>query len=858
MLLRVKVISLIYLLFPIFIASQAIASSGATRLKVICDRWPDTTTLRDFGSSSATIMSATRDEDKAIAVWRMIQQCTDTAYSNSVIARESAYGTPFMLNPIKLLNVYGVQWCDGLSRIMEMTWRKMGYRAEKHYKWGHTLADIWYKDLDGIERWHLFDVSQHWFLYSRGGTRLATPEELIADYSLIARPSNTPIPSMGSGYGHWGYIHAHHLEWPTHDMLLTLRPNESLLRKWSNDAMPYFDVFSNIGGTDTDHGPYMRTYGNGIFTYSPDFTTNAYENGLYSAPVNLTSIGVDGKSPNLHTIKAGITGTAIYEITTPYIIADASISGTFIRKTASDSIVISVSNNRGATWREVCRTNQIGTFDLTDVNIAEKFDVTQTYPPGLITPFGHYDYLLRIDIYANNGVTDCGIDTLTVKTVTQHNIFSLPQLWPGSNSITVSGEIGSDTSTRVTYVWNDKMGNNRENVTVIESPPYTYEILTDGLVWEDVVCKSIKIEALPHIGNGNITVIKEAPPGSINTISPNDAFPTKSLIGSSYPSSLKTVAEYVNDLNEAISAQEGLHTDDPRVWNQASNVRNALMGLSEHGSPASWAKDDVINAIRKDRSSQYNKAHGCQTLYTISGNVAVPTLKLVLKRDSSILWADDFSLSVSAGLWINTCGAAAAILGQIANAEAKTAADDVANLLNEAWVENKCGYDPTSLERWPEFRWAFVKALGKLSNSSHGTILRNIITDESADGDERALAARAVGEAGDKTALSDVLNLLSSHDYMPQGWYCIQSIGKLGAPNNAPTLYLYLAHWEENYRGYAAEALGLLGNSDAIPHLENLIAIEPFAWVREAAQKSINLLTDKDPPAPPKNLRIVQ
>ncbi len=754
--------------------------------------------------------------------------------------------------------MYGVHYCDGLSRIMEMTWRKLGYRAEKYYKWGHTLADIWYEDLEGTERWHLFDISQHWFLYSRDASRLATPEQLIADYSLIARPSNTPIPSMGSGYGHWGYVHCHHLEWPTHNMLLTLRPNETLTLNWSNEGKPYYDVWSNIGGTNTEHGPYTRSYGNGTWEYSPDFSSNDYEEGLYQPPTNLTV----GGTPKLRPTSAGTTGTAIWKITTPWIISDAEFSLTGVRNSASDSIVISISNN-GTDWKMVYEESDTGNITVNNKNINETFNVTGSYPTDLITPFGHYDYYFRVQLYAASNTPDCGLDTLTIKTWTQHNLFSLPQLWPGSNNIAVSGTIESDTSIRVAYMWDDNMGNNRENVTVIESTPYTYEIMTDGSIWEDVVCKSIKIEAVPRMGIGNITTTKETPPSSVNTISPNDAFSTTSLIGSSYPSPLKTVAEYVVDLNNAISAQEGYDTDDPIVWGQANNVQNALWGLSEYGSAASSARDDVINAIKKDRSQQYNKAYACQTLYTIAGGDdadVTDILELVLERESSILWADDSSLSVSAGLWINTCGAAAAILGQIANAEAKAAADDVANLLNETWVEAKCGYDPTNLQRWSEFRWAFVKALGRLGNSSQGTILRNIIQDENADGDERALAARGVGEVGDKTALSDLLNLLSTHEYMPQGWYCIESIGKLGGPDNAPTLYPYLTHWEENYRGYAAKALGLLGNSDAMPYLESLIATEPFAWVREAAQNSINLLTGYagKPPAPPSNLRVMQ
>jgi hypothetical protein len=852
--LRLRLIVFGVLFFSILFASQPVAFSGATNLKLACDRWPDTTSLADFGNTSATIMSATSNEEKAIAVWRMIQQCTDSIYSSSIVAREPAYGITFMLDPIKILNVYGVHWCDGLSRIMEMTWRKMGYRGEKYYKWGHTLADIWYEDTDGIERWHLFDASQHWFLYTRDKSRVATPEELIGDYSLIARPSNTPIPSAGSGYGHWGYVHASHLEWPTHDMLISLRPHETLTLNWSNEGKPYYDVWSNIGGTNTEHGPYTRSYGNGTWEYSPDFSSSNYEEGLYQPPTNLTA----GGTPKLRTTTAGNTGTAIWKITSPWIISDAEFSLTGVRNSANDSIIISISNN-GTDWDTVYTETGTGSITVNNNNINTTFTVTESYPSGLITPFGHYDYYFRVQLTAASDTSHCGINTLTIKTWTQHNIFSLPQLWPGSNNITVSGTIDSDTSIRVTYLWNDNMGNNRENVTVIESPPYAYEILTDGLVWEDVVCKSIKIEALPRIGNGNVTTTKETAPGSINTISPTDAFLTNTIIGYSYPSAFKTVAEYVNDLNSLISSQEGVATDDITVdWRE---VRDALMGLAAHGTSASSAKEDVINAIKKDRSHQYTKAYACQTLYTIAGGNdtdVTDILELVLERDSSILWADDSSLSVSAGLWVNTCGSAAAILGQIANAEAKTAANDVENLLDETWVQSKCGYNPNNLTRWLEFRWAFVKALGKLGNSSHGTTLRNIMTNSSADGDERALAARALGEVGDTSAVSDLLNFLNTHTYSPQGLYAIESLGKLGDSSIALELYSYLTHWDEDYRGFAARALGMLENKDAIPYLESLIATEPFTWVREAAQDSINWLTGGGPPAAPKNLRILR
>jgi hypothetical protein len=64
-----------------------------------------------------------------------------------------------VIDPIKVLNVYGAHWCDGLSKVVATVWRAMGGRAEKFHCHGHTPADLWYRDTDGVGRWHLFDCS---------------------------------------------------------------------------------------------------------------------------------------------------------------------------------------------------------------------------------------------------------------------------------------------------------------------------------------------------------------------------------------------------------------------------------------------------------------------------------------------------------------------------------------------------------------------------------------------------------------------------------------------------------------------------------------------------------------------------
>ena len=807
---------------------------GATSVKVVSDRWVDTSSLRDFGESTARLMDAQTNEEKAIAVWRFIQQCTAVT---GTIPKEPAYGVSYVVDPMKLLNVYGAHWCDGLSRIMIMTWRSMGYRAEKFYKWGHTLTDCWWEDEDGVDRWHLFDVSQHWFVYDRSGTHIASADEIMLDYSLISIPSKTPIPDIPSGFGLWSYVHAGHLNWSKHSMLLNFRPGESFTRLWGNIICPYYNVFLGRNriikekARDFEHGPYPLTYGNGILVYKPDLSRSSFKKRLFTEPKNLATTEEDGKSPDLHPATPGKPGIAIIRISSPYIISDAWISGKFVRNTRDDKIVISISVDGGKHWKEVYRADKIGIFNIEKHKIATKFNPEENYPSGLITPFGHYEYLLKIKMEAASKISDCGIYNLSITTITQHNIFSLPQLWPGKNIITVTGEIAPDTSLRITYVWDDRMGKERRNVAIVENTPYKYEILTDGEKWEDVICKSITIEAIPRIGKGNFIEVKEKAPKVLNNITPADAFPTEKIIGSSRPEPLKTTEEYINELQEGISQHDRVKT------------RNALWGLMALGRSAYKAKDAIINAIYNDISDGfYNKIYACQALYQVAEDEAVPTLIKILEKDPQISWGDLTGRYNDVTVWLHTCAAASSILAHISNAEAKKAADLIADLLDPEKAVAKIGFAPSddNVWRWRELQWAFIKALGKLGNPKHGVILRKILLGK--DEDASALAARALGEIGDTTAVPDLLHILEKHAYQPQGLYSIESLGKLGNATIAQKLYPYLNHSDEDYRGFAAEALGKLGNKDAIPYLEALLEKEAFNWVKETCMKSILLL----------------
>jgi hypothetical protein len=467
--------------------------SGAEGLKIISNNWPETSTLKDFGESSVRIFQARSSEEKAIAIWRSIQHLT---VATDVIPKEPALGINYVLDPLKLLNVYGGHWCDGLSRVMEMTWRSLGYRAQKLYKFGHTFGDCHWKDSDGIERWHVFDLSQHWFVYDRAARHIATKDELALDHSLIYFPSRTPIPSNPS-LMEPSYVHAGHLKIDSHHTSINLRIGESIERHWGNEGKPYYNLFGKERRKDFVHGPYPVTYGNGRLVYEPDLSKQTYKQGLFQKPINLSCTEEDGLKPALHLSKTREKGVAIFKVSLPYIVSDAWVKASIVRENLKDEIRLSFSVDGGQTWRTIWEAGkEVGAFNLDHLNFCESFDPDQKSQPKTTTPFGRYEYLVKIEMKAAEKITSCGLESLSLTTVFQHNLFSLPMLLPGRNTITVQGDLDPDSILRVTYVWDDAKGKGRTDIVTIATTPYQYEIITKGKNWEDVVCRSIKIEVL--------------------------------------------------------------------------------------------------------------------------------------------------------------------------------------------------------------------------------------------------------------------------------------------------------------------------------------------------------------------------
>ena len=806
---RTTLSKLTLLAMPIILLGIAVsfstAAANVTGAKIVCDRWPDGSDMKQFALDSIRLMHAKTEEEKAVAIWRFIRMWT--APTDGHVPREPALGDNYIDDPLKVLNVYGAHWCDGLARIMEASWRALGFRAEKLYRSGHTQADIFWKDQDGISRWHMFDVSQGWYVYDRSGHHIATPDEIALDYSLIFRPSRGPIPKKPHYYGFWNWMHTPHLARPSHPTTLNLRAGEKLTRYWTNISLPYQDNFASKGHTDFEHGPYSVTYGNGVLEYSPDLARHTYEDGLFAAPENMACAEEDGVLPNLHLRTAGQPGSVIFKIETPYIISDAWFSGHFYRKGPGDRLTMYISVDSGNSWDRVWQADRTGHSDENDIGICKKFDVYKHVPAGLITPFGHYSFLLKLEMKSSGATRDVGVDSLKITTVTQHNIFSLPQLWPGRNLITVDGNLSRDSALRVTYRWKDLLGHERQNIAVVEDAPYTYEIVTSGNKWEDVVAKSISVEAIRRSGTGNHIESKETVPTFVKDVTVAASFPTQAIVGSKLPPKLKSTREYIRDL------------EDP------GKQVAALAGLAVLKDPS------AIEAVKKVALLSIrhpNKAMAIQALYQIGGRNVLPFLKSILKKDPQVRWKSDAADKfVELQHWYAT----SALIGHIM---ADAGEQSAAPLLMAVLESIRANHDNS----W-ETHLSLIRSLGRLGDSQAAPSIRPFLDSNP---DVAAMAIWALGELGDKESIPQIRRLAEAGNYSMITLNGVEALSKLGDMKIVPKLYELLRDDDEDFRGVAASALGSMKEEQALIPLRELLARETFPWVIERAQESLRLI----------------
>jgi len=757
-----------------------------TDLKVVCDRWPDCTDLRQFCLDAIRLSGAKTEHEKALATWQWMRRVkTMTNGQPPMDPFNPDRGSGRANCAIKVMNIYSAHFCSGLGRVEALLWRALGYRGEKVSRATHGLAGLFYKDYDGVERSHLFDCNFGAFTMDREQKRVLTMDEYSTDVYT------------------WMHCWYFNEPWPMpiHRVELSMRKGEGLKRIWGNWGKPFHN---NVGSEKFDRsfrqpsekGPYPITFGNGLWTYTPDLSSAEWTKGLAEPSAGMAK----GK---LQPAATGKPGIAVWHFRTPYTAVESEIEIKAFRKNDADQLKLHLSVDNGKTWKEKWSTPAGETGDTTfTVKLDDKFEVKakrMSIPKDFHAPFGRYAFRLKLELLAANAPQDCSVKSITFKTTVHHSIRSLPQLWPGKNTITVKGNLKKGAAVKVTYVWDDPKAKDRTNVTIAEELPYTYEIIAAGKKWEECICKDFIIETIAATGKGSHTEVKEEP-SEIHTLPPiPDAKDTRCRGGRPRKKRMLSIEDSI----------KAIESGDKR------RAHKAMVSIAELADPKGFEAAKKAAFDKELCSKKGFKTYANLALYKSDPEKARPVLKEIMADLKNSPWRGGDNIKYASGAWAS----GAAIISQIA-AEAG----------------------------WKDFVPVMCKVLDSKymkSGTNRMCILRSM---------------RKLVEPGDKVAIEAVRKCLKQ-DYVYMLPHAAMCAGKLGDKGSIPRLRELLDHPFMVVRRRAAMALGMLGDTESAPRLrkslfkiQNREVLDHIKWgtevwmdefMRAACAKGLGLMKDK-------------
>ena len=746
-------------------------------LKIVNDQWPDPSGVKAFAEDAVRLSGAKTDQEKALAVWQWVRRCT-TKLSNP---RKGGH-----INTMRLLNVLGSEWCDGMSLAMQHCWRALGYPARKYYRNGHTYADCWWVDADGVGRWHTFDVNYGWFLFTRDGSRIATGEEIGTDFSLFDHPSRTTVPWIDKHYWMWAWTHARMYQFNQFDTGIALHPGAEIERLWGNVGRPWSERCGPREWADPDPRPYDWTYGNSIQSLTALLGEGRGGGEGWRDQVAAEPVNVAVRDGALVQADAAKPGEVIYCVRTPYPIADVDVHLTPARGT----VTLSAAVPGAKTWRVI-----------TAIPAGTPADRTVTYRTSGFgryeRPLGRSAHLVRVQLAHGAEVSRLSIDT-----VVQNNFLVLPTLVPGRNRITVSGALAPGHALEVTTVWDDPIGKGRTHTVRAVRLPYTYTIRAAGRRWRDVRCRSLVARAVRSDATANAIIASppDPPKGAVHPVQWTDVL---TLNGPRSAPPLRTTAEYLKDL-------DGKDTHTRRL---------ALSGLIVRRDPAAWS---ALERIAREETTSL-RYYAIQALHWTDAKRAWPVFERLLQRDAGIKWPEikgKGRLAPEAATYGNCAGLIAALSARAGNR-------DAVPLLCEA----------IGRTRNPGNQWAILRALGELGDPRAIETVRRYT--RRGGGDTSGVAIQAAGRLGDREVLPLIRRALSD----PRGYdirqvYAIEAAAALKADDLTDSLLPFLQDPKnEMMRAAAADALARIGDPDTAALEE-----ESFPWVAGRMRHALTAL----------------
>ena len=294
----------------------------------------------------------------------------------------------------------------------------------------HVQSALRYKDSDGVSRWHLFDGNLGFFARARNSNRVASPEEIKAEYpTLLTNPNNAPHPFfvgarctaipesdrafrkfLGNTYPFSYSASQRRSKYSTN---FDLRVGESLRRQWYHDGMAVvakkfkdmavivsmdgiarYEYASGAPKDPYNYGavrPYLRyasgvglgkPFGNAYGIYTPQLGGENYKNGATS----FSGLASRSGPIKLGAATPNVEGNVVYQMRSIYPIADATIAGSYYIK-SNGMVAIDFSLDLGTTWHNVLTATAVNAGEARfNINIGKT-----RWAAGLPSPYNMPD-----------------------------------------------------------------------------------------------------------------------------------------------------------------------------------------------------------------------------------------------------------------------------------------------------------------------------------------------------------------------------------------------------------------------------------------------------------------------------------
>ncbi len=313
-----------------------------------------------------------------------------------------------LLDPVKVLNVYGFNTCGNDSICLAGLWRKAGFKVAPARLVGHCVTQVFY---DGA--WHLMDGDMHSIYLLRDNETIAGEQDLVRDHDLIRRTHTQGIlqPDTRSGdewessiYVFEGSVSGDRASADT-TLNMTLRPGEAIVWRWGHrNPIKY-------------HAPRPPQFPdricNGLWEYRPDFTQTAWRAGA-------STVQAIRQEDGALMAEDGKTGVVVWTMSSPYVFVGGmlDLEGTGVKFELSWD---------GNSWQKIDR------------------DLDRVFAPE---GRARYRYYLKCELSG-----DARLRKLAIKSDVQMAPLALPEMGVGTNEFTYSDGSAGGRSVRITHEW---------------------------------------------------------------------------------------------------------------------------------------------------------------------------------------------------------------------------------------------------------------------------------------------------------------------------------------------------------------------------------------------------------------------